>query len=367
MPWVNLLKALENDMTSTPIQAPKATGSTRNQTIDLVKLILSVFVVAIHAELTLGLLTPILRCAVPIFFLFSGYFYFCKLSRCQSGAQRKTTLLSFVKRTLSLYAFWFVALLPITLYIRREEWFSSSVAEGFIAFFRDLFFSSTFRASWFLMALLLGVLIIHALSRVMSARLIVALTLPIYVLCCLFTNYFNLTEGLGALSEVSHGLLSVFPSFANSFPAALFWLALSNLFARGQLPALKPSLCCATGGLILLLMEGVLVSRFHLRAEDDCYLSLILLCPSVFCLVLRARPLNFPRLPLGAMSTIFYTFHASFISVLTFLFKLVLPSVQGPWLSLFLFFGALAACVLLSVVILYLERFRPLRFLKYSH
>lgn len=353
-------------MEQTLSQAQKAKGSTRNQTVDLVKLILSVFVVAIHAEIDLGLFTPIFRCAVPTFFLFSGYFYFLKLSRCETKRERRATLWGFVKRNLSLYAFWFTLLLPVTLFIRRAEWLSASFGEGLLAFLRDLFFGSTFRASWFLTALLLGVLIVHALSRVLDARVLVALTLPIYILCCLFTNYFQLAEKIPALTEAYDAYLSVFSAFANSFPAALFWLALANLFAKTDLPKFKTALFCALGGLILLFVEGIAVTRLQLRGEDDCYLALLLLCPAVFCLAMRARPLSIPALPLGAMSTIFYTLHASFITAEAFVLKRIV-SEGSPLFSVLLFFSALVFCTLVSLVILRLERFRPLRFLKYSH
>lgn len=48
---------------------------------DVLKLVLSLFVVAIHSDLFPPLLYPWLRVAVPLFFMMSSYFLFDKLCK----------------------------------------------------------------------------------------------------------------------------------------------------------------------------------------------------------------------------------------------------------------------------------------------
>ena len=45
------------------------TSKGRNYNVDIMKFILSIFVVLIHAEVDIGILTPFLRIAVPLFFI----------------------------------------------------------------------------------------------------------------------------------------------------------------------------------------------------------------------------------------------------------------------------------------------------------
>ncbi len=352
-------------MTNTPPSAQEAKGSTRNLNLDCMKLILSVFVVAIHAELDLGVFTPLLRTAVPLFFLTSGYFYFQKLNRCQNAAERRCVLLRFLKRNATLYAVWFVLLSPVTFYVR--DWFDEGLGTGLVRFFQSLLFNSTFRASWYISALCLGMLIVHGLSRLLRPGVLVCLTLPVYLFCCLFTNYARLADALPPLTDAYRAYLTVFTSFANSFPAALFWLSLANLFSTKKPSSKRVLLPAAALGLLLLLAEGALVSSFSLRDQDDCYLALILLCPAVFLLVLGSKPCRalFLRRA-GDTSTLFYTTHASFITVFRSLFTHVLPP-EHPAFSPLLFCTTLLFCALLCVLIFRLERFRPWNFLRLSH
>lgn len=81
---------------------------------DLIKFVLSLFVLAIHASVYPMGLFPWLRIAVPLFFMLSAYFVFSKLHSAPAD-QQKAILKNFVYRNLRLYLFWFVILLPLTL------------------------------------------------------------------------------------------------------------------------------------------------------------------------------------------------------------------------------------------------------------
>ena len=66
------------------------------ESIDLVKIVMSVFVVAIHTELVPDVLSPWTRIAVPVFFMISSYFFFNKLQSV--GANGLTVLKKFLIR-----------------------------------------------------------------------------------------------------------------------------------------------------------------------------------------------------------------------------------------------------------------------------
>ena len=346
--------------------AQNAKGSIRNQSVDWMKLILSVFVVAIHAELPLGIFSPFLRTAVPLFFLVSGYFYFRKVRAATTENTHTEILFRFWKRNMTLYAFWFVALLPITLYVRG--WFSEGfTADALLRFLQSFFFNSTFRVSWYIMALCIGMTLIHALSRRLGTKTLLAVTFPIYLLCCLFTNYFGAVSSNEAVMGIYHGYLSVFSSLVNSFPASLFWLALANhLAAKPTLPERRRLFPVVFVGAALLVAEDLLVKHFRLQDVNDCYLSLLLICPAVFLLVLQTKTCAPSRLRPGATSTVIYTTHASLIVLLSPILKRVLPTATLPF-HLALFACSLVLCIVLSRILFALENTRLLRFLRYSH
>lgn len=86
--------------------------------VDAAKLVMSLFVVAIHANLFNQALFPTIRLAVPVFFIFTGFFTFSKINKMPFG-NRKHGLWKIEKRYMQLYLFWFAVLLPFTLYNRQ--------------------------------------------------------------------------------------------------------------------------------------------------------------------------------------------------------------------------------------------------------
>lgn len=89
------------------------------QRFDVLKFGLAILVVLIHTSQQGMFFRPILRVAVPLFFLMTSYFFFAKQASLNTGDEKKKGLQKYVKRTLWLYAFWFVALLPLTIYYRN--------------------------------------------------------------------------------------------------------------------------------------------------------------------------------------------------------------------------------------------------------
>ena len=142
------------------------TSKGRNYNVDIMKIILSIFVVLIHAEVDMGILTPFLRIAVPLFFITSSYFFFQKF---YLSNDRKKVILNFLKRNMILYGIWFIILLPVTL--PGRDWFEDGILLGMIRFLQSFFFNGTFRASWYLMALNIGMCFSVFLARKLTAGL----------------------------------------------------------------------------------------------------------------------------------------------------------------------------------------------------
>lgn len=81
---------------------------------DILKYMLSVMVVCIHVNKLPDWYNPILRIAVPLFFMMTSYFFF-KKQRYSLDGDRQKNLLQFIKRNILLFLFWTVLLLLLGL------------------------------------------------------------------------------------------------------------------------------------------------------------------------------------------------------------------------------------------------------------
>lgn len=143
-----------------------------SDSIDLAKIILSLMVVAIHVPPARGgayeILIPILRTAVPIFFMLSGYLLFGKIKDC-TIEEKKSIVTNYIIRILKLYLSWFVILLPVT--IIRGDYFVDGISVGILEILKDFVLGSTFPASWYLMAVVIGTILVFIISALKESCL----------------------------------------------------------------------------------------------------------------------------------------------------------------------------------------------------
>lgn len=68
--------------------------------LDVLKIVLAVFIVAIHTTPVNFQLRPLLRLAVPLFFIITSYLFFSKQSRLSSDEDKTIAFKKFVRRYL---------------------------------------------------------------------------------------------------------------------------------------------------------------------------------------------------------------------------------------------------------------------------
>ncbi len=352
------------------INLDNAKLSCRNYNIDIMKLFLSLLVVLIHSEVNIGVFFPFLRIAVPIFFITSSYFFFKK--NCISKNYNRG-LFKFLKRNMTLYLSWFVILFPITMYIRG--FFNEGLMSGIVKLLQAFFFNSTFRASWYLMALNIGICISVLIAKKLSAKAHFLITLPIYLICCLFTNYYGLAENSTSLIMGYNAYVSVFLSLANSFPVSLMWISIGRLFAENETITIKHKGFSILFSAVFLIAEHILVSSFSWQNKNDCYIMLIPLCYFIFNYIIHAKPYSidnykglfrFVLMRSGNISTIIYVTHASVITVFSFVLRTIIK-VEFIGFEWFIFFITVVLCLGLCFILFSLERFRCFKWIKYLY
>lgn len=288
---------------------------------------------------------PILRVAVPVFFIISSYFFFRKVEALPADDAR-AYYRRFIVRGLKLYAFWIVALMPYMIAVKYQ---THLLEQYLIEFPLNFVLRSVFPASWYLAAYMICISIVYFGRRRM--KLLTAIGLGLYAVCCMESNYGALISGLLPASD------TYFAGYVKmlyvSFPAGLIFVVLGRFIAVRE-PGWATAVAAILAGGAGLAFEAHFVVANGLRVADDCYFSLLALAPGVFLAVVKTRlTLGFDTTVLRRLSTINYCSHYAIIRVIS---KAGVAGVD-------VFLLTLAICTLLGLALIWLSRrARVLRF-----
>lgn len=316
---------------------------------DFLKFFLSLLVLAIHSALYPMILYPWLRIAVPLFFIMSSYFVFSKLCTASADAQ-KDVLKMFIGRNIKLYLCWFILLLPITIYIRKEIYFSGGFLENIFIILKSFLFGSTFVASWFIAATIIGVLIIYLLSKLLKNNyLVFSFSLFAFCIVTLTSSYDNVIAETFISAAIDH-YVDIFGGLVCSFPASLFWIFIGKLFAEKKIKIKSVSLLillifCSC---IALFIEWRFVISLNGTYNNDSYFMLAPLCVLLFIGVEKIKPLYWKHsVQFKQASTIIYVTHGSLLPVVSKVITIAF-NVKIPLLSFSL---TLICCLIIFVFI----------------
>lgn len=191
--------------------------------------------------------------------------------------------------------------------------------------------------------------------------------LPFYLICCLSTNYYGLAERSDTFLRAYSGYISVFSSWSNSYPAALFWLALGRWFAQGQRLRKKSRVYgLAAVSAAGLAAEYWAVNHWGWPQGNDAYVSLIGLCAAVFALVSNSRCRWERGCRFGHISTIFYTSHATVITVAGAVIRRLIPGA-GALVNWVIFAAAMCICSVIVTMVFMLEKRRGFTWLRNAY
>ena len=336
-----------------------AQSSTRLQwdAADVAKFLMSVSVVVLHTEpfgeLGALILTPALRLAVPLFFMISARLFFTRLGYDADWVDARRALAHYALRTTKLYMFWLLVLFIPTVILRG--WSLFDPINLFLELVYNLLFGSTFVASWYLSASLVGLSIMILLRYRMhwSWNALTVLAFILYFLCLATSSYsWALT---GPLARAASGISQLFSPY-NSFPVAIFWLTVGVRlsFSKSIRTLHNPQHVVASAiGMAALYLEWSLLkaSAAELIATD-----------ALLCLPLAAAPLFVSLIncdlrvrharELRSSSTIIYCFHGT---VSRPLYYVLVTTGHVPFGAFLVFLVVLLLSLLVSFVILQLS------------
>lgn len=316
---------------------------------DFVKLLLALFVFCIHAKSLRIYNCPVLRIAVPLFFIITSYFFFSKYDKEADPSAKKSIFRKYVIRNVVLYLIWTVAqIYPILQY---RAWFENPFPENVLYMLRSVFFGGTFVASWFISGCVIAIAISIVVSRKGVNRVSVFISAAFFLLSALFSNYRHAFLISDAFFE---GYSDFFLMPYNSFVIAFPWITAGRLFANREVRR-KTSWLSVTAFLsfAMLLVENRWVVQCGFSANRAVYISLAILCPSLFALLLKAPALKIPGASaMRHLSVVIFCTHGTLLYCFSILFELLGSAHNKMWATIL----TLPCCFLIYLLVDFLAK-----------
>ena len=280
----------------------------RNLSIDLLKILMALMVVALHAGFlketnsTASYLVSnsLFRMAVPIFLLINGYYFHLVISG--------NSLMSWCKRILLLYVFWML--------VYSYFWLSDAELSpfGLAMQIKDIVIG--YHHLWYLPAMLGAGVILYA-CRHYSSQTLVMLVAGLYAMGVLIQyagNYHLLASGFGDKLLNTYWIYRNFIFFG--FPFFTLGYLLRTTDFIDAIPQGRLTLLLGVAWLVLLLE---VIANYYLlpKAEGfDMFASLLFLCPLAFAWANRSNLPDTRNIAkaLALYSAAIYFVHPLFIS-----------------------------------------------------
>lgn len=334
---------------------------------DLVKFVLSIFIVSLHSGIVPDIFIPIVRVAVPLFFIISSYLLFEKKSLSVENLAGGGTLYRFISRNLKLYFFWTVVLLPFTvaydIYSELTSEIRRSAAEIIAQSFQKLMFTA-FPASWYIIASVIAATALFWIPKKYN-KLMLIFSFALYLICCVSSNYYYLFDADSAVIIFVNIFKPIFNIPHLSFLVAFIWIGIGKVCAESEI-VIAPIVRRIVIGIsvVMLYLEHFVIRIFSLSREDDCYIILVPLCFFIFLEIKSSDNFKIKNaVTLRKMSTIIYCSHGTVIKICRGIFRYIIHFNSGIMVFVLTILICLAGCC----AVFTLEKKKPFAWLKYSH
>lgn len=297
--------------------------------LDLLKIILAIIVVMRHAcqsflepnslfyILIVNIISP---CAVPCFFIISGFLFF------EIGSDiRKQIFRLFV-----LYAVWSIIYFPLFLLIHRNS--------GIVDSLKEFIFIGSYYHLWFLPALIVA-LLINYLLRNISDKVLAIVFLFLFIIAVLSEPYhFLITDTI--ISKWFASYKKIFLTFRNGVffaPVYVFIGKQISILNRGNHSQSK-KIILFTISLVFLFIEGVVLNNIYHYTVVNILLSCLLFSTMLCLLFIYSSDNHSIKFPIRNISTFLFCSHPLVIGTVLKVFNTIHCNfgVGGGIISLFL-------------------------------
>ena len=349
--------------------------NTNYNSIDLAKFVCAILVVMIHVapfdvaensgvlfSLNFLFKQSICRIAVPLFFVFSGFFLY-KKTPLENFSLHHTK--AYVTRLFHLYIIWSCIYFPLYMKNSLE---TQTLSDSLINYIRDFAFSGSYTQLWYLNALMLAVVIVSfLLSKKIPPTKILCISFAFYVVGLLGDGYAGIIAPLYWFPKTAYLLnryYEIFDTTRNGLFFAFFFVAVGMILSNKEKPviSMKKSLFFFIVSLCALCIETQLLKLYGLARD---YNVIMFTIPTVlFCfsflssLKLKNRKI-YKNLRILS-SLIFYLHLLVSYWVWKAIVQLKIDIINTP----IMFISTLTLTIALSIAILNISKLRPFRFLQ---
>lgn len=353
---------------------PAVAGKRNFESIDLMKFICAILVVAIHL-LPLGrpdnplgvwcsriLRMHVARIAVPFFFMATGFLVFRKTDR--SSFTLGNTL-PYIRKVYRLYLLW--TLIYGAFILRNILACEQGVVYGVMLFFRNLIFTGSYSQLWYLNASAFAVLLLSVLlhRRVRFSRILLGSFL-LYLVGLIFQPYYGALDPLRQ-NPVIGKLLRLFDLVIvtprNGLFEGFFFVSLGALFAyRPVEMRMRTAVLGFAASMALMLAEALLLTEIGWSKGYDMY---FFLAPSAFFLFyillhVELKPRGVYR-DLRISSSLIFFVHGLFAGILTLICARFGIETERTWTQFLL---TLLLSLLFSAAVIKLSDHSKFKWLK---
>ena len=343
----------------------------QNELIDVLKFVAALFVVGIHSMPLMSFNTlvnnvifqGVARLAVPFFFVVSAYFLFRKInSKPEDG---KKIVWNYAKRLAILYLFWFIVFFPVIMKIRFLDYVPGyGIKKSLYFFFREVIWSSSFQGSWFLNASIVGALIVFWCSKKMSKKGLAFLGGACFIFTVISSGYYQLFEPV--IGPFYEKFVAIFNEPYNTFFAGIVYFIIGKYVAETEKEKLwgwKSRKAGLVISMALVIIESYIMHTHTYFRAPDIFLSLL---PATYFILInviyfdRTLPIPKPVLSFFRNSSILmYIIHFRVLNYTAY--HMTFPNTFVSYLVI------VGICMVISFVILKLEKVKGFKWLRYSH
>lgn len=321
--------------------------------LDYLKVILAMLVVMRHAcqyflptesifyILNVNILSA---CAVPCFFVISGYLFFSR----ENASLRKQCI-----RLLRLYLVWTVIYLPLNIFLMLKGKLT------IIQFIQEFLFSGSHYHLWFLPSLIVALLINWIVRN--KNVLIVGICFSVLFVIALLSEPYNflVSENINKLYKLYS---SVFITCRNGLFFGTIYIFIGRMLAKfewAEKPLTKILLCCFIGA-IFLLLEGILLNLYKHYSVINILATCIIFCPMLFLLFININKINnISAVCCRTVSTVVFCSHPIILGITSKVFKTIHINSRRGATVMSLFFT-----LFLSYLVIYFSEKKCFKFLK---
>lgn len=340
--------------------------------LDVMKTVMAFLVIAIHrSPFGAGLLTFTVqnifgRLAVPFFFAAAGFLFFRPAQ--DGGKKSNAEFFRYIKRLVILYAVWTLFYMPAAAY--RFDFETYGLFKFILNYAKRSLLEVSIIHLWYLLALIVAVCVVFALSKKLGYGTVFLVSAVFYALYLLTTEFESIALNAPPVTLFKKAV-DLFPvaGIKNGIFIGFVFVALGAFVANRKIKMQRLGIWSLLFAGISLVAAEALLRRYLGQTE---YLNVAVFHVPATCLLLLAASqaqLKERRIYLALRQTnsLIYFSH---LLIITEWYNLMFAGTALEQLSKVpLFFFAFTLCYTLafSFAVVWLEKKKSFRFLKYIH